>query len=331
MIRGYSMYRCVERSTKAQFVRHFGKARQQKVVHKTPQQMKQEVERRKKNAESKKLEAKMQMDQEREEYEESLRRFVPDAFYQGIPFKVPDIRRLFSEEDVKEAVDAIDNDDESDFEKHPYRIFVAMMLERPPVVKPTFDHIDQYKNALTQLKLNQNNMPPLIFEMYQEKLNLREKEKEQSLNKFPLTTKDDETNNYHSLERCLQQRLYFICKRKGQQYYEFPWTERSKDETLNDTARRALYSRATSGNIRYFHTSLGPVGHNQIEYSEENQKKTGKKGAQVFFQRCFWISGNAREHSKPEDIEEYAWVTRDELPNHLNPILWSSLDELVEH
>ena len=41
---------------------------------------------------------------------------------------MPDIRRLFSEEDVKEAVDAIDNDDESDFEKHPYRIFVAMMV-----------------------------------------------------------------------------------------------------------------------------------------------------------------------------------------------------------
>ena len=41
---------------------------------------------------------------------------------------MPDIRRLFSEEDVKDAVDAIDNDDESDFEKHPYRIFVAMMV-----------------------------------------------------------------------------------------------------------------------------------------------------------------------------------------------------------
>merc|ERR1712173_462379 len=105
-------------------------------------------------------------------------------------------------------------------------------------------------------------MPPLIQEMYQEKLNLREKEEEISLKKFPLITQHDETDNYHSLERCFQQRLYFICKRKGQQYFEFPWTERGKDETLNDTSRRALYSRTSSGNIRYFHSSLGPVGHN---------------------------------------------------------------------
>ena len=65
---------------------------------------------------------------ERREYEESLRRFIPDAYYQGIPFKVPDLRRLFNEDEIKDAALAIDEDDESDFEKHPYRILVAMIV-----------------------------------------------------------------------------------------------------------------------------------------------------------------------------------------------------------
>jgi len=302
-----------------------GKARKMKVITKTPQQIKAENEKKQRSAEEKQTQAKMALEKEREEYELTLRKFTPDAYYQGIPLMTPDIRRLFSEEEIQLAVKAIDTNSEIDIDAHPYRIFVSVILERTPVLAPQFEHILEYKEALTDLKLQQNDIPHLVKELYLEKIAARKKQLQREEQRLISEESDDPC----SLNRCFSERLYFVCKRKGQKFFEFPWTERKPDETLNDTSRRAIYSRTSNGNLRYFHTSLGPVGHNQIEYSEKDQEKFGKKGAQVFFQRGFWTSGNARKHEMPPEVEEYAWITKEQLPEKLNPTLWKSIEDIL--
>lgn len=302
-----------------------GKARKQKVAVKTPQQLKAEEEKKRKAAEEKQTQAKAALENEREEYELSLRKFTPDAFYQGMPIAIPDLRRLFTEEEIQLAVKAIDTNSEIDIDSHPYRIFVSVILERSPILKPVLDHVVTYKEALTELKYHQNDIPPLVKELYSEKITARKKQLQLEEEKRIA----EEDTDQCSLNRCFSERLYFVCKRKGQKFFEFPWTERKPEETLNDTSRRALYSRTSSGNLRYFQNSLGPIGHNQIEYGPKDQEKFGKKGAQVFFQRAFWTSGNARQHEMPAEVEQYAWVTKDELPEKLNPTLWKSVEDLL--
>jgi len=303
-----------------------GKARKQKVAVKTPQQIKAEEEKKRKSAEDKQTQAKIALEKEREEDELSMRKFTPDAFYQGIPIKIPDLRRLFTEDEIQLAVKAIDTNSEVDIDAHPYRTFVSCILERPPILTPKFQHVQEYKEALTQLKINQDDIPKLVKELYSEKIASRTKQNELEEER----KSSEESSDMCSLNRCFEERLYFICKRKGQKFWEFPWTERKPDETLNDTSRRAIYSRTSSGNLRYFHNSLGPIGHNQIEYGEKDQEKFGKKGAQVFFQRAFWTSGNARQHDMPPDIEQYAWVTKPDLSGRLNPTLWKSVEDLLQ-
>ena len=116
-------------------------------------------------------------------------------------------------------------------------------------------------------------------------------------------------------------------KMENKEYWEFPWSVRKFDETVFETAHRAL-SQRIGPYLHYTTVDEEPFGHKQYEYDEEQQQKYGKKGGQLFFQKGYYVSGNGRPNVS-DMVEDFGWFTKAQLAEKLNPVLWESLEELL--
>jgi len=254
--------------------------------------------------------------------------FVPTHHINGIGYRIPDIQAIFNEEEIKSVVAA--KEDESDIKDHPFRIFSALVLERPPVMKPRKPHVQEYFEARREVKLYQQ-FPQLFKDLYLEMIKKEKEELEDNERTRPRVTQEDLDGNTHTLNRQLDKRLYLLTKRSGKNvsHWEMPWTERQKDETLFETAERALVSRL-GDTIRYAQVSCKPMGHSEVRYSEDQRKKIGKDGAQVFYNRAYYLEGNGRKHAiDSATTADFGWFTKAECKERLNPTFFTNIDELL--
>lgn len=254
--------------------------------------------------------------------------FVATHHINGIGYRIPDIQALFSEKEIKSVV--AKGEVEADIAAHPFRIFSCLVLERPPIVKPKKEHLEEYFDARREIKLHQQ-FPQLFKDLYVEMIKKEKDELDDNERTRPRVTQEDLDGNTHTLNRQLDKRLYLLTKRAGNNvsHWEMPWTERQKDEMLFETAERALVSRL-GDTIRYAQVSCKPMGHSEVRYSEDQRKKLGKEGAQVFFNRAYYLEGNGRKHAIDKaTTADFGWFTKAECKERLNPTFFANMEDLL--
>jgi hypothetical protein len=255
------------------------------------------------------------------------------------PIRVPSIGLTFSEAQVRSVIDAIEGDaadadaqgGEVDIElAHEWDIFSLLVCERPPVIARIDEAEERYKSALRDVKLSQP-MPDLFRTLFVDRIKKSDAEFAKNTQIRPRITSEDLADEAHSLNRGLDRRLYLISKLKNRadNAWEFPWARRRADETLFETAMRALGDRAGS-RLQTTVVSHAPFGHIEKAYPEAMQAQSGKRGAQVFFQRVYYVSGNARiDDDNDSVVEDFAWVPKEDLVSRINPELFDSINPLL--
>ncbi|KAK9461080.1 mitochondrial 54S ribosomal protein mL46 [Lipomyces oligophaga] len=121
-------------------------------------------------------------------------------------------------------------------------------------------------------------------------------------------TEADEENDVKSLERKLDRTLYFVTKTKSGKW-EFPSSDLASDEALHDCSQRVL-EEVAGVNIHTFLISKAPA---LVETVGDNTK--------VFYLKSRIFNGRVQP-SPDSDVEDYAWLTKDELMNYVEPQYW---------
>eukprot|EP00008_Paramoeba_atlantica_P013794 CAMPEP_0201496900 /NCGR_PEP_ID=MMETSP0151_2-20130828/62445_1 /ASSEMBLY_ACC=CAM_ASM_000257 /TAXON_ID=200890 /ORGANISM="Paramoeba atlantica, Strain 621/1 / CCAP 1560/9" /LENGTH=186 /DNA_ID=CAMNT_0047887071 /DNA_START=201 /DNA_END=761 /DNA_ORIENTATION=- len=131
--------------------------------------------------------------------------------------------------------------------------------------------------------------------------------------KRPRLTKADKENNTRSINRKMENRLYFIVKKDK---WEFPTLEWNSGETLRQTAERSNELHFPEFSI--YVLSNSPDAHHDSPKNEKIQR--------TFFYRCYHVEG------KPvlgEGVKDFAWVTKKELKDFLEPEVYESLERML--
>jgi len=132
----------------------------------------------------------------------------------------------------------------------------------------------------------------------------------------PRLTKADKENNIRSLFRKMENRLYFILKKKNEEHWQFPHLQHQTGETLRQTVERANQSHVP--NFGVYILSNAPDVH--CDFLENGHTR------RLFLYRSYHLKGKP---TLGEDAVDYAWVTKSELKGYLNPVLYGSVKDLL--
>ncbi|ETO11200.1 mitochondrial ribosomal protein L46 [Reticulomyxa filosa] len=263
------------------------------------------------------------------------------------PVKVPNISLAYEQSELQQVLKNVDENDEDDIDKvHPYEIHSMLVVERLPVIKRIEEYEEEYRKVLREVKMEQK-MPELLKQLYVENVKKGNIQKERMAKTQPRITKDDQNNEYHSLNRCLDRRLYLLVqvrsdsktgndndndnnnnndkdKDKSKGNWEFPSDIREPGETLTETAQRALFE-AVGPYLRYSIISQAPFGHSQIDFEK---KQANKKGAQMFFHKAYYLSGNGKPDVS-DMVTDLGWFTKQQVATMVSPKIWDSIHDLL--
>ncbi|KAL0094959.1 39S mitochondrial ribosomal protein L46-domain-containing protein [Phycomyces blakesleeanus] len=131
------------------------------------------------------------------------------------------------------------------------------------------------------------------------------------IEKAPRETEADKTNDIKSLDRALQRTLYLIVRPKqGKQPWIFPEGAVDSTEYLHEAAERQL--KETCGkDMDVWFVGRQPIG----LYKKAPTQNVEESGSKVFFMKARMFSGQV---TPSEDVSEFAWLTKEELPNYLS-------------
>jgi len=257
---------------------------------------------------------------------ELYKQWQPNETLDEEPLNIPNIPMMFGEADIERVVKAVDEESETDIEGHPFFIYSMLVIERLPIISRAYHYEEEYRAALREAKLSQD-IPAYFRELYIDKIKRDDAERAKNEAIRPRVTGHDIENEYHSLNRSLDSRLYLLTRLKDKETWEFPWSVRKYDETLFETAHRALSERV-GPYLHYSTITEEPFGHKEYEFDAVQQQEFGKKGGQLFFQKGYYVSGNGRPEVN-DIVEDFGWFTKQQVADRVNPVLWQSLEELV--
>jgi len=143
------------------------------------------------------------------------------------------------------------------------------------------------------------------------------------------TTAADETGDMRSLYRALDKRLFLIVKKpRGDHAWQFPQGLVDPGETLRQTAEREFKEECNTDNTIETHF-IGncPVGFFTYNYPPAQQKEWDTYGSKVFFYYAFFVDGQVSISKK--ELEDFRWVTKDELKDFLEPNYLSSIWDVL--
>ncbi|KAG0628943.1 hypothetical protein M758_1G064800 [Ceratodon purpureus] len=226
----------------------------------------------------------------------SSRRLVDNAVKGAL---VPDARRSLS----TSSADAVSNE----------KIVAAVVVERLPVVLPdmapaveafesfSFDWRQQFRREYPQEFLDASS-------------SREADEGEAEFEPAPTVTEADKTNDRRSLQRALTRRLYLLIRgipyggAKDTPVWHFPEKEYAKEDSLRLCAEEVIKPFVSDPKDVYF-VGNAPCGHLHYRLSEPNYKR--------FFFKSQLITGKVQVKGKK--IKDYAWVSKEELPEYLDP------------
>lgn len=194
------------------------------------------------------------------------------------------------------------------------KIIAAVVVERLPAVLPdqatpvqafesfSFDWRQQFRRVYPQEFLDASSS------------SREADEGEPEFEPGPTVTEADKTNDRRSLDRALTRRLYLLIRgtpyggAKDSPVWHFPEKEYAKEDTLRKCAEEVIKPFVNNPADVYF-VGNAPCGHLHYRLSEPNYKR--------FFFKSQLIAGKV--HVKGKKIKDYAWVSKEELPEYLDP------------
>ncbi len=210
--------------------------------------------------------------------------------------------------------------------KHGWRLAAAAVLERYPVVVPEPDDFE-YEYQKGRFMDEQSKQRPAPVEWFLSEKDKLEGRTEPTLDDpraemyvpAPRITEADKTNDVHSLERALDQRLYLVVKRSAKsKHWQFPQIlATDPDVTMREYTTQALHSvLPPTSRPRVHHIAYTPSCHMEHVFTPAYQEKHDVYGVKIFFYRIMLIKGEVKEVTQAVD---YNWATIDELPQLLSP------------
>ncbi|ETV87450.1 hypothetical protein H257_01019 [Aphanomyces astaci] len=132
-------------------------------------------------------------------------------------------------------------------------------------------------------------------------------------------TEDDATNNRHSLNRALKQRVFLIVQDPTSLKWTFPTTEKaSADETMRAAAFREL-ADTIGTEVEAYPVGNAPMGHLTISHEDEPTFDGKVHGTKVFFLKAQTFGNEGVVNLNKDKAADYLWVTQSELAEYLEP------------
>ncbi|SNX86679.1 related to MRPL17 - mitochondrial ribosomal protein, large subunit [Melanopsichium pennsylvanicum] len=139
------------------------------------------------------------------------------------------------------------------------------------------------------------------------------------------TTEADVKNDVKSLERKLDRTLYLVVKQKqsgkGSASWMFPAKalENLKHQNLHDIAPTAV-TDTLGNNMDIWLVSNLPVG---------LYKSANSTAEKTYFLRAHVLAGNA-ELAKKDQVEEFQWLTKEEIEKLMDSNYWKNVQDLLD-
>ncbi|GAC97725.1 likely mitochondrial ribosomal protein MRPL17p [Pseudozyma hubeiensis SY62] len=139
-------------------------------------------------------------------------------------------------------------------------------------------------------------------------------------------TKADENNDVRSLERRLDRTLYLVVKQKsvkGAAAWRFPAKALTdtKHQNLHDVAPTSV-SESLGSKMDIWMVSNLPVG---------LYKPADAAAEKTYFLRGHVLAGNAElSDSKSGQVEEFQWLTKEEIEKLMESNYWSNVEDLLD-
>ncbi|OMJ28389.1 54S ribosomal protein L17, mitochondrial [Smittium culicis] len=142
-------------------------------------------------------------------------------------------------------------------------------------------------------------------------------------------TDADKKNDVRSLERKLDQSLYFLVKYKqtagvaqaGE--WVFPHSALGQDEVLFKGAVRTI-NEVCGNNIDSWVVGRGPIGH----YIHNSSADTAAKN-KTFFLKAHILAGSIESASADKLVDDYTWATKDEIEKLVKPEYWQGVSSMI--
>ncbi|KAL6060876.1 54S ribosomal protein L17 [Balamuthia mandrillaris] len=243
-----------------------------------------------------------------------------------------------------------------------WRLVGAAVVQRPPVCKPQPPHWEQeYWDWLTEKSIKQAHTLEERLELMEQdqakKAGAKKKDKkkkqsgdeqeEEGMLDLPniyrgllkqkelrevgrtwsRETEDDRRNNRKSLNRKLDRTLYLLVKKAREEHaWQFPQGGIEEGETMQKCAERELREECGAELEIFTHDSI-PSHCYSYPLPEKEQKKFGATGSKVFFYEMLHIEGAPKLNQA--ELEDYVWVTKEEMADYLSPSLYESIKDVL--
>jgi len=203
-----------------------------------------------------------------------------------------------------------------------FRLMGGMVLQRLPKFLPDPSLLEQDFLVWQDQRLKETRMQ--ISDDIWRQLVYEEPKK---IPLLPRVTEADVANDRHSLDRKIFDSLYLILKKRRKDYaWGFPaGPQIDRDRSMKGTARREL-KELVSRECKFHILSNSPLGHLRYKYPE-GFKEYPYIGAKIFYYHALHMGGTVSVD--PEEIEDYAWVTRDELKEYLPKNLFDLCNRML--
>lgn len=209
--------------------------------------------------------------------------------------------------------------------KHGWRLASAAVLERYPVITPEADPFEAEYLTGRFLEMQRRARPisPSLFLSERDVIEGRTEpdlsDPQADLYKpAPRRTEADEKGDTKSLERALDERLYFLVRRSAKsRNMQFPQILVSDDGVkMADYAEQAFKNVTiprTRPSVHFI--SYSPSCHLEHVYPVKYQQEHDVYGIKIFFYRAMLLSG---EVSGVRNAVDYVWARESELGNFLS-------------
>ncbi|RHY32244.1 hypothetical protein DYB32_002721 [Aphanomyces invadans] len=131
-------------------------------------------------------------------------------------------------------------------------------------------------------------------------------------------TEDDATNNRHSLNRALKQRVFLIVQDPVSLKWTLPTTEKAADETMRDAAFREL-ADTIGDQVEAYPVGNAPMGHLVVSHENEPDFDGKVHGTKMFFLKAQTFGNEGVVNLNKAKAADYLWVTQAELAEYLEP------------
>jgi len=236
-----------------------------------------------------------------------------------------------------------------------WHLMSGVCLERVPVITAEMNSIEsEFSNLLATLELENSVLSDHELR-HLEDLKIAEKKKQdvideadtdatkmtaieiedaweeelKSFTKASRRTEADARSDVLSLERALDRRLVLVVRQKlgDKDHWLLPMDRWNDGESMRQTAERVLASLCGT-ELQAIFLGNAPCGFYKYRYPSAVQSSAGVAGAKVFFFKAQYCSGQVVLPSN-KTIQDYMWLSRDELKQHLMPIYRDKVKKFI--